>query len=184
MQLLVKHVCAVLVVVVFSAALALAEDVKVVVKPDLPEAVLNAFRTSFPDVKASGYDREIVNGQTRYEIETKVGQFEKDYVYLEDGTLLQIEQEVAVDSLPKVVIDAVKKAHPGCEVEEAETITRGSITEYEVVIEVDEREYELLVSSEGKILASDQMAEDEDEEEPDADDDDEDDDAEDEQEDD
>ena len=44
-------------------------------------------------------------------------------------------------------------AHPDGQIEEVDRITRGDTVEYEVVIEVDGQEFELLVASDGSILA-------------------------------
>ena len=65
-------------------------------------------------------------------------------------------------ALPESIVKAVKAAYPECEFDEAEKITRGSTIEYEIVVEVDESEFELLVASDGRILSSDQMDEDDD----------------------
>ncbi len=135
-----------------------ADEAQLVMKSDMPEAVLRAFQESFPGVKVTGYDKEDVDDLTHYEIETNVDKRQKDYVYLEDGTLLQIEEEIPVKELPKLVLEAVRKAHPDAEIDEAEKIMRGTtLTHYEIVIEVDEHEIELLVSPDGQITTSDQM---------------------------
>lgn len=131
-------------------------------KIEIPEAVLQAFEKAYPSVEATGYDKETIEDVVHYEIETMAGEFEKDYVYLEDGTLLQIEEGIPVKDMPKVVADAVKKAHPEGELDEAEKITRGEVIEYEIVVEIGEKEFELLVASDGNIIASQELNEDED----------------------
>jgi len=151
------------VAIFLTAAFAVAEDDTAMKKSDLPQAVLKAFEKSYPQAEATEYGKKIVNGQTRYEIETKVGEVEKDFVYLPDGTLLQIEEDMPVKSLPEVIVKSVKKAYPEGEIDEADKITRGDKIEYEIVVEVDEIDYELLISSDGKILSSVQVGEDEDE---------------------
>ena len=152
---------AIFVLLAISTMLASAEEAKLIEESDIPDTVLKAFQMSFPDAKVTGYDIEVVDGVTQYEIETRVDKFEKDYVYLEDGSLLQTEEEIPLKSLPESVVNAVNKAHPNCEIDEAEKITRGETIEYEVVVEVAEEEFELLLSSEGQILASKEADEDE-----------------------
>jgi len=156
---------------VLVAGFALAEEEAELKKSDVPEAVLKAFATVQPNAVITEYTREVVDGQTRYEIETRIGKIEKDYVYLPDGTLLQIEEDMSVKSLPEVVIQSITNAYPNCEFEEADKITKGSTLEYEVMIEVEdgsqESEYALLVSANGKILTTTELDEEDDEDEDD-----------------
>jgi hypothetical protein len=132
-------------------------------KSDVPEAVLEAFQAAHPKAVPAEYGRETVNGQTRFEIEIRIGERDKDFVYLPDGILLQTEEEIPVDSLPQAIVDAIKKAHRDGEIEEADRITRSELTEYEVSVEVGDVEYELLLSSDGKIMSSKEAGNDEDE---------------------
>ncbi len=132
---------------------------------DLPEAVIRAFQHSYPTVKALVYDVETINGKKHYEIETKNGKYQKDYVYLEDGTLLQTEEEIALKSLPEIVVQTIEKKYAGCEIDEATKIIRGAATEYEVAIEFDKKDFEVLVSSDGSLLTSDEVEDEGDSEE-------------------
>ncbi len=132
-------------------------------KSDVPEAVLKAFETSYPKAVATEYSKKTADGQTRYEIETRVGELEKDFVYLTDGTLFQIDEDMTVKSLPAAVVEAVKKAYPDGEIDEADKITKGANIEFEVMVEVGDTDYELLFSPDGKILTSASVDEDDDE---------------------
>ena len=127
----------------------------------LPAAVAAAFGQANPALEIVEFEREELDGKVVYEIETRTGEFEKDFVYLEDGTLLQIEEEIAVESLPEPVLAAIMAAHPGAEVDEAEMITTGDVVGYQVDVEVaEDQEFELLVSPDGQILSSEQIADD------------------------
>lgn len=165
-----KTAFVILVVVTLAASVTLAQEKPVVKEPSTPEAVLKSFEKSYPNAKVVGYDSDTTGKQTLYEIETIVDSMEKDYIYLEDGTLLYIEEEITLKQLPAKVIESIKKAHPDCEMDEAEKITRGEVIEYAIEIEVGDKEFELLVSSDGTILSTEDEA-DEDEEDDDGDDD-------------
>lgn len=156
--------------VLLSVAFAVAEEDTAMRKSDMPQAVLKAFEASYPQTVATEYSKEVVNGQTRYEIETRVGKLEKDFVYLQDGTLLQIEEDMSVKSLPTAIVESVKAAYPDGEIDEADKITRGSTIEFEITIEFGEMEYELLVSSDGEVLSSEEIDDDDEEEEDDGED--------------
>lgn len=160
MRTLLSLVFMALVVPALSVAYKPSESAEAPRKSDVPEAVLKAFQKSFPGLAVTSYDSEIVNGRTHYEIETTTGESEKSYIYLEDGTLLWTEVEIPIAMLPKTVLDAVLSQYADCEIEEAEKIERSEATEYELVIEVDEEEYEVVVSSDGRIVTSDQMDDD------------------------
>jgi len=175
------------IIALLAAAFLFADEAEVVTKLKVPDAVMTAFQKSYPDAKVSGYDKEVVDGKTHFEIETMVDKLEKTYVYLEEATLFQIEEEILAKSLPETVLASINTAHPKCEIDEADKITRGTTVEYEVVVEVGETEMELQVAVDGKILSSVQLEDDdedgddddeatEDDEEADEEDDDEDDD--------
>ena len=148
------------VIVLLTAAFLFADEAQDTGKIEVPYAVMAAFQKSYPDTKVSGYDKEVVNGKNHFEIETMVDKLEKTYVYLEDATLVQIEEEILAKSLPEIVLASINKAHPKCEIDEADKITRGTTVEYEVVVEVGEKEMELLLALDGKILSSAQFEDD------------------------
>ena len=145
------------VITLLTAAFLFAEEAKETGKVEFPPAIMAAFQKSFPDIKVSGYDKEVVAGQNQFEIETMADKLEKTYVYLEDATLLQIEEEILTKSLPEIVLTSNNKAHPKCEIDEADKITRNTTVEYEVVVEVDDKVMELLLAADGKILSSTQL---------------------------
>lgn len=130
-------------------------------KDNVPVAVLAAFQKQYPDVKITGVEKEEKNGQTYYEIESKDGRTERDILYSADGKVFEIEEEISVMSLPQRVKEAVNKAYPGSEIDEAEKITRGSTVEYEVVVEVGDEEFEILVTADGKLISKEQIADEE-----------------------
>jgi hypothetical protein len=173
-----KIAVVIIVVLTLAASLARAGTKPVVKKSSIPESVLQAFEESYPNAKVVGYDSETIGKQTMYEIETAFGRIGKDYIYLEDGTLVQIEQEIYHRDIPDSVFKAIKKAYPKGEIGDAEKITRGKVIEYSIDIKVDEQELEVLVSPDGTILRpEEETGEDEDDDvEEDEDDDDDDDD--------
>ncbi|MGH8014588.1 MAG: hypothetical protein ACREBV_00155 [Candidatus Zixiibacteriota bacterium] len=136
-----------------AAVVLVAEEVQEEKEIKVPDKIITAFQKSFPGVVVRGYDKEVVDGKAHFEIETQVDKLEKTFVYLEDATLLQIEEEIMTKSLPEIIVASLNKAHPKSELDEADKITRGSVIEYEVVIEVDKKEMELLVAADGKILS-------------------------------
>lgn len=141
------------------------EESQAVEKIDVPEAVLKAFANDFPEMAMTGVETWETDGKTYYEIES--GEGETDVIYLADGTLYSTEQEIAVNDLPQEVVDALTASHPDGEIVEADMITRGETTEYEVTIEVEGEEedmvYEVVVAADGKIVNEEQIVDEEEE---------------------
>jgi hypothetical protein len=145
------------------------EESQAIEKIEAPDAVTKAFEKDYPEMVMTGIETEEIEGVTYYEIEC--GEGETDIIYLADGTLHATEQEIAVDDLPQEVTDALNTAYPGAEIEEAEMITRGSRTEFEVEFAVEEEEeiitYEIAIASDGEITSEERTVEVDEDEEPD-----------------
>jgi len=146
------------------------EESEAVEKIDLPEAVMEAFANDYPEMVMTGVETEEIDGVTYYEIES--GDGETDVIYLADGTLYSVEQEMEVEDLPQEVADALAATYPDGDIEEAEIITRGTEKSYEVVVVIENEDedisYDVTVSSDGKVISEQQITEGDDEEAPDA----------------
>ncbi len=70
------------------------------------------------------------------------------------GALLEIEETIQPDALPPAVTDAIKKAHPKATVTEAEKTLKpdGSVSGYEVEIKDGDKELEIHLDANGKII--------------------------------
>jgi hypothetical protein len=147
-------------------------------KMDIPEAIQHAFLNAYPNATVTGFEEETIDSLTVFAIECKDQGVEKDVLFLADGTIIQVEREIPVDSLPDAITKVVMDAYPDAEIDEAEEISRDTTVEYEIVIEIGKKEIELLMATDGRILALQQETE-EDEDDDDEDDQDDDDDEED-----
>jgi len=144
------------------------EESQPIEKIDVPEAVMKAFTNDYPEMVMTGIETEEIDGVTYYEIE--LGEGETDVIYLADGTRYSVEQEIAANDLPQKVTDALTASYPDGEITEAEMITRGTVTEFEVVVVIEEEEdelvYEVIVTPDGKIKGDQQILDEDDEEAP------------------
>jgi hypothetical protein len=61
------------------------------------------------------------------------------------------EEKVALEKVPKVVIDTVKKRFPKAELVEAAKETDGTKIEYEISLKDGETKYDVMLTPEGKI---------------------------------
>jgi hypothetical protein len=154
----VVRVACLIIVAIFTANIsAFGEDSQVLNLHRVPEKVLISFNKSYPGAKITSIEKEKIKDQVYYEFEIKMGENKRTIIYLENGDLYAIEEEISIEALPQNVIDALKKVYPEGEIDEAERIIRGSETEYEVVIEIEEgkkeKEYEIIITSKGKITS-------------------------------
>ncbi len=148
----------VLFLVLFAFGSAYTEESKTIDKQDVPAKVITAFEKAYPNAKIAAIESEEVEDRIFYEFEVKENDNVKDIIYLEDGTWSAMDEEISVKALPPAVVEALKRAYPKDEVDEAEKITREAEIEYEVVMEIDEgdneMEFEIVITSDGKIVST------------------------------
>jgi uncharacterized membrane protein YkoI len=124
----------------------------------VPKKVRDVVENRFPNPKVTSVDKELEDGKVVYDIEFthKGKKYEMDIS--EDGTLLDIEKEVAAKDLPRAVADAVKAKYPGCNLKvimETSKVKNGKEIRdsYEItILTADNEERELIVSLDGKSI--------------------------------
>ncbi|HEY6802542.1 MAG TPA: hypothetical protein VI306_03085 [Pyrinomonadaceae bacterium] len=115
--------------VLLSGSIAFAQEKKVR-EADVPKAVLDAFRSAYPNATVKGYAQEKEEGSLFFEIESQDGATRRDLLYRTDGTLAEVEETIAVSDLPtsaQVTITAKKAT-----VRRAERVTKDGHVSYEV----------------------------------------------------
>jgi hypothetical protein len=149
-----------------------ADEEKVALK-DVPKDVLEAVKARFPKAEIKSAEKEVEDGVTIYEIETEVDGRDVDLTLKANGVILEIEKEIAVKDLPKAVADAVKASHPRAKIEEAEEVVEfkngKEVKSFEIEIEDGEKDIEMKVAPDGKILNAKENEEDDEEDEKDDD---------------
>ena len=120
---------------------------------DLPAAVKDAFAKSYPNGKIIGAGKEYEKGKTTYEVESMDGTTRRDLIYNPDGTVVEIEEVIDVKTLPEAVTAALTKQFKKFEVKGAEKLTRGETMEYELVIKVGKKQYEVSTDAQGTVLS-------------------------------
>jgi len=66
-----------------------------------------------------------------YEVESKVNGKGRDLIVDAAGTVLEVEEEVAIDSIPAAAREAIMKKVAGGKIQKVETLTKGSQVSYE-----------------------------------------------------
>lgn len=100
----------------------------------LPTAILKAFQQSYPNATIKGSAKETENGKTVWEVESIENNLTRDLIYNPDGTVVEIEEQVTIDSLPAAVSAAVKTQYPKATITKAEKMTIGATIQYELTL--------------------------------------------------
>jgi len=101
-----------------------------------------------------GFSTEIENGQKLYEAELTESGHGKDVSMDKDGNVVEVEQEVSLDSLPGDVKDGLTKAAGKGRITRVESLTKGGkLVAYEAVVRNGSRRYEVQVGPDGNKLA-------------------------------
>ncbi len=100
----------------------------------LPPAIGAAFKKAYPNATIKNVSKETEDGVQQYEVESVDGGRTRDLMYLANGTVMEVEEEVARADLPPAVVAAVAARYPKATTTRRErvTITKGHVVEYEL----------------------------------------------------
>jgi hypothetical protein len=121
---------------------------------DVPQAVIAAFKSAYPNATIRGYAKEKENGKLFYEIESTDGATMRDVLYHPDGAVAEIEETVAANELPGEAQTVIQQKYPGAVVSKAEKTTQGDKVEYEVSARRGKQRISLVFDGNGKLLKS------------------------------
>lgn len=112
------------------ALMGVAAEKKIQMK-DLPPAVQKTVEEQTKGAQVKNIIAETEKGQKMYEVETIVGGKARDFIVDAKGTLVEVEQEVALDTIPAAAKTAIEKKVAGGKLGMVETVTKGSTLSYE-----------------------------------------------------
>jgi hypothetical protein len=133
-----------------SSASAQSQKIK---RSDLPPAVEKTIAVQSAGATIRGFSTEKENGQTLYEVEMTVSGHNKDVSMTADGSIVEVEEQVALDSLsPEVKAALQAKAGDG-KILKVESLTKkGRLVAYEAKVETSGKKTEVQVGPDGKPL--------------------------------
>jgi hypothetical protein len=134
-----------------GACRAVAEEQKISCDK-VPSVVRSAFAQTFPKATINECATELEEGKTAYEISSREGEIGRDVLFYPDGTLIVVEETIALGDAPDPVRQAVGKALPGGEVELAEKVTRGASVRYEFRLKHQGKQVEVVLDPSGNIV--------------------------------
>jgi hypothetical protein len=144
---------AVLVLTCAVATRASAQEKKLK-RSDLPSAVQKTVDAQSAGAHVRSYASETEDGQLEYEVSMTVHGHSRDVNIAADGTVLEIEEQVALDSLPAPVRAGLKQKAGSGKIAKVESITKhGAIVAYEAHVRTGTKRSEFQVGPDGQPLA-------------------------------
>jgi uncharacterized membrane protein YkoI len=135
----------------FLSTAGFAADKKVKME-DLPAAVQAAVKEQAKSATVVGLAKEIENGKTMYEVETKVNGQTRDLLLDSTGAVVEVEQEVDLSSIPPAAKAAIEAKAAGGTIKKVETVTKGSAVSYEAAIQNKTgKNIEVAVNADGSV---------------------------------
>jgi len=117
---------------------------------DLPAAVRKTVREQTNGAKVHGLSKEVENGKTYYEVELRAGGHAKDLLIDSSGSVVEIEEQVGIDSLPAAVKGALEKRAAKGRIVSIESVTKDrSVVGYEARIRTAGKTSEIRLSPDG-----------------------------------
>jgi hypothetical protein len=127
---------------------------KKIKRSDLPPAVEKTVAAQSVGATIRGFSTEKEKGQTLYEVEMTVSGHSKDVSMTADGSIVEVEEQVTLDSLsPEVKAGLQAKAGNG-KITKVESLTKkDKLVAYEAQVETNGKKSEVQVGPDGKPLA-------------------------------
>jgi hypothetical protein len=127
---------------------------KKIAQSALPAPVQKAAQAQSQGATVKGFSTEKENGKTVYEAEMVINGHSKDIQFAADGTVNEIEEEIAFNSLPGNVQSALTKKAAGAKITKVESLTKqGKLVAYEAATLKGTKKGEIQVGPDGSNLA-------------------------------
>lgn len=126
---------------------------KKISRAQLPPAVETTVARESSGATIKGFAKEVERGQTFYEASLTVNGHSKEILIDKAGNIVEVEEEVAMDSLPATVQDALKKAAGRETIVLIESLSKnGNLVAYEAHIKNGKKLSEVQVGPNGEKL--------------------------------
>jgi hypothetical protein len=134
----------------FSVAQAQERKIK---REQLPPAVEKTVAKESEGAEIKGFATEVEHRQKLYEASLIVNGHSKDMLIDKNGNVVEIEEEVSMDSLPAAVQAALKKAAGSGTIQVIESLTKnGNLVAYEAQVKHGKKRSEIQVGPNGEKL--------------------------------
>jgi hypothetical protein len=122
-------------------------------RSDLPPAVEKTVASQVQGATIRGFSQEKEKGQVFYEAELMINGHTKDILIDAGGAVVEVEEQVVIDSLPSVVRAGLQTKAGKGNIVKVESITKhGKLVGYEAQVMTKGRRSEVQVGPDGKAL--------------------------------
>src|SRR5438477_8678818 len=150
---LFSKVCGAVLVLGLLFAVASAQEKKITRKQLPPAVEKTVAQEESEGATIKGFATEVEKGQRLYEAELIVNGHHRDISMNRRGVIVEVEEEVSMDSLPVTVQDGLKKAAGSGTIEMIESLTKnGNLVAYEGHVKTGARRSEIQVGPQGEKL--------------------------------
>lgn len=119
-----------------------------------PAPVLSAFNDAYPKAEILEMASLAEGGKVHYEIKGLDAGATLTVVYLADGTLIAVEEDIATEVLPESVTAAIETRHPGSKIVKAVRTTRDGVTTYLLRVAAGGRRLNLVLDQDGTLIGA------------------------------
>jgi hypothetical protein len=138
---------------VLTVSLFVSGQEKKIARSRLPPMVEKTVERLAKNAAVRGFSQEIERGITYYEVELIVTGHHKDFLMDSAGNVVEIEEQVALDSLPASVQDGLQAMARRGKMLDVESITKhGKLVAYEAQVVKNGKRTEARVGPEGNPL--------------------------------
>ena len=117
---------------------------------DLPAAVQKAAKSQIQGAQVLAASSEKEDGRTTYEVETKVDGKSRDLSFNASGQLLEVEQQVDLNSIPAAAKTSLLKSAGSGTIQKVESVTAGKSVSYEATVTTNTGHHtEIAVNADG-----------------------------------
>ena len=123
-------------------------------REQLPPAVEKTVAAESQGAEIKGFATEIEKGRRLYEVELTINGHSKDISMDKNGNIVEVEEEVTMDSLSPAVQEALKRAAGKGTIGKIESLTKnGNLVAYEAHVKTGMKRSEIQVGPNGEKLA-------------------------------
>jgi hypothetical protein len=124
---------------------------KKIKRSELPPAVEKTVAAQSEGATIRGFSTEVEGGKRLYEVALNIEGRGKDILIDGRGNVVEVEEEVALDSLPAAVREGLARAAGRGTISRVESLTkRGKLVAYEAVVKTGARRREVQVGPGGE----------------------------------
>jgi Putative beta-lactamase-inhibitor-like, PepSY-like len=123
-------------------------------REQLPPAVEKTVAKESQGATINGFATEVEKGKRLYEVELTIDGHSKDISMDKNGNIVEVEEEVTMDSLPAAVQEGLRKAAGAGTIGKVESLTKnGKLVAYEGHVKTGTKNSEIQVGPKGERLA-------------------------------